>query len=208
MLPEPVARAEPGGNLKFLPGSPGPGMGGSSSQVTCRNLPRFTVILFSKESLQLRFSTHNQGRSRIQSRLHAAGSTAWGQGGGTGEPQLREGRFFSIALDRNPHHLAEGCDRPLHHCHQAAPRDKASSLSSSEQDAASASLRCQVGKGRAARACSRSALFLPVPLGRSPPRGLGCFRRHRSCHQRYHLPLPESILGGVRRSGPPAPLLY
>lgn len=60
MPPEPVARAEPGGDLKFLPGS---GMGGSSSQVTCRNLPPFTVILFSKGPPRLPFPTHNQGRA-------------------------------------------------------------------------------------------------------------------------------------------------
>lgn len=48
MLPEPVATAEPGGNLKLLPGSPALGTGGSSWQVTCRDLPRFAVILFSK----------------------------------------------------------------------------------------------------------------------------------------------------------------
>lgn len=120
MLPEPVARAEPGSNLKFLPGSPGLGMGGSSSQVTCRNLPRFTVILFSKEPLQLPFSTHNQGRSRIQSRLHTAGRTAQGRGEGKGEPRLQGGRFFTADLDGNPYHLAEGCDRPLCHCCPAA----------------------------------------------------------------------------------------
>lgn len=169
MLPEPLAGAELGGNLKFLPSSPGPGMGGSSSQVTCRNLPRFTVILFSTEPLQLPFSTHSQGSSRIQGQLHAAGRTAWGRGGGKGEPWLWGGWFFTVALDRNPHHLAESCDRPLRLCHPAAPRDNPSPPSPSAQDAASASPRCWAGKGRGARACSPSAPFLPVPLGRSPP---------------------------------------
>lgn len=139
MLPEPVAVAEPGGNLKFLPGSSGQGMGGSSSQVTCRNLPRFTVILSSKEPLQLPFSTHNRGRSRIQSQLRTAGRTAQGWGGRKGEPQLQRGRFFTAALDRNPHHLAEGCDRRLHHCHPAAPGGKHLPRA---PDAASSSLRC------------------------------------------------------------------
>lgn len=128
MLPKPLARAEPGSNLKFLPSSPGPGMGGSSSQVTCRNLPRFTVILFSTEPLQLPFSTHSQGRSRIQGQLHTAGRTARGWDAGKGEPRLRGGWFFTAALDRNPHYLAEGCDRPLRLCCPAAPRDKPSPL--------------------------------------------------------------------------------
>lgn len=81
-----VAGTELGSNLKFLPSSPGPGTGGSGSQVTCRNLPHFAVILFSKELLQLPLSTHGQGSSRIQSRPHTAGSMVRGQRG-----QCRDG---------------------------------------------------------------------------------------------------------------------
>lgn len=80
-----VARAEPGSNLKFLPSSPGPGTGGSGSQVTCRNLPHFAVILFSKELLQLPLSTHGQGSSRIQSRPHTVGRMVCEQRGQCGD---------------------------------------------------------------------------------------------------------------------------
>ena len=121
MLPEPVAGAEPGGNLKFLPGSPGLGMGGSSSQVTCRNLPHFTVILFSKEPLQLPFSTHNQGRSRIQSRLHTAGRTARDREEGRGNPGCTEADSSPLLLTGVPTALLKAVTDPSTSAAQQCP---------------------------------------------------------------------------------------